>query len=99
MHEDFELRIFGEPPSTGAEGWRGYATAFPNYLIHPHRMAVEGQTAAILGHTTGSHLALPDEVEAKLALIWLCELSEGKVLSWTLIEDEPAARERWGLAV
>jgi len=98
MHERFELRVFDEPPSTGTEGWRGYATAFPNYLIHPHRMAVKGETAAIVGHTSGSHLALPDEEEAKLTLIWLCEVRDGKVLSWTLTEDNPAARGRWGLA-
>jgi hypothetical protein len=98
MHQAFELRIFGEPPSTGTEGWRGYANAYSSYLIHPHRMAVVGETAAIVGHTTGSHLELPDEEEAKLTLIWLSEVRDGKVLSWTLTEDTPEARERWGLA-
>ncbi len=46
MHEDHELCIFDEPPTVGREantpGWRGYAASFPDYLIHPHRMAVVG---------------------------------------------------------
>ncbi len=101
MHEDHELCIFDEPPTVGREantpGWRGYAASFPDYLIHPHRMAVVGDTAAIAGHTTGSHLNLPDEDEAKLTLIWLSELADAKVRRWSLIEDTPANRERWGL--
>lgn len=60
-------------------------------------MAVTGDTAAIVGHTTGSHLALPDEEEAKLTLIWLSEARDGKVLSWTLTEDNPLNRAKWGL--
>ncbi|MGE0601056.1 MAG: hypothetical protein AB7J35_15945 [Dehalococcoidia bacterium] len=39
MHEEHELRIFDESPTGGREanepGWRGYATSFPEYLIHP----------------------------------------------------------------
>ncbi len=97
MHEAFELRVFDEPPTLGADPWRGYAQAFPRYLIHPHRMSETGNVAAVLGHTTGSHLGLPDEEEAKLTLIWLCEVSDGKVLSWTLLEDTGPAREHWGL--
>ena len=101
MHEDHELRIFGEPPTVGREAnigaWWGYATSFSRYLILPARISTSGNTAAILGSTTGSHLALPDDEEIKLTLIWLCEIADGKVLRWTLIEDTPANREQWRL--
>ena len=102
MHQDHELRIFNESSAVGLEaneaGWRGYASSFPDYLIHPQRMAVSGAVAAILGTTTGSHLGLPDEEEMKLTLIWLSELRDGKVVRWELIPDTEANRARYGLA-
>ena len=56
----------------------------------------EGRVA-VLGHTTGSHLGLPPEEEQELTLIWLAEVSDGLVRSWTLVEDTPRARREWGL--
>ena len=101
MHEDHELCVFDEPPTAGRKnnvpGWRCYASSFPDYLIHPRRMAVVGDIAAVLGHTTGSHLGLPDDEEAKLTLIWLCELRDGKLLRWSLVPDDARNRARWGL--
>ncbi len=98
MHE---LRIFDEPPTVGRDaninGWRGYASSFPDYLILPARIAARDSTAAVLGTTTGSHLGLPDAEEMKLRLIWLCEISDGKVLRWTLIPDTAGNRAEWGL--
>ena len=101
MTEDHELRVFDEPPQRGRSvaeaGWRGYTRAFPNYLIHPRRLAVKGNVVAILGHTTGSHLRLPDEEESKLTLIWLAGIEGDWVSSWTLIEDTPQNRQAYDL--
>lgn len=101
MHPEHELRIFDEPPTTGREanvpGWQGYASAYPEYLILPSRIAEKGNVAAVLGTTTGSHLGLPDEEERKLTLIWLCEAADGLVRRWTLIEDTSANRTAYGL--
>jgi hypothetical protein len=101
MDKEYSLVIFGkaeEGRERGIEGWRGYASAYPNYLIHPHRMVVEGNRAAVLGHTTGSHLGLPDEKEEKLTLIWVADVTiEGLVRTWELLEDNPKNKRETGL--
>ncbi|MGH3380797.1 MAG: nuclear transport factor 2 family protein [Actinoallomurus sp.] len=102
MSDDHELKVFDEPPLTGravnAEAWAGYFAAFPDYVIYPHNIAADGETVAILGHTTGSHLGLCDDAEADLTLIWLVRTKTGEALSWTLIEDTPAHRSTYGLS-
>src|SRR4051794_28983673 len=58
------LDVFDEPPLHGRDAnldaWRGYATAFPEYVIYPERIVEHDGQVAVLGHTTGSHLGLPD---------------------------------------
>jgi len=99
--EDHRLEIFDEEPVVGrtanASAWHGYMTAFPRYTIHPHRIRADGNVVAILGHTTGSHLGLPDAEERKLLLIWLAFVREGKIERWCLIEDTTSNREQFGL--
>src|SRR5205809_6872227 len=96
MTDDHELRVFAEPPQRGRKvvtaGWRGYAGAFPRYLIHPRRFAVQGERVAVLGHTTGSHLGLPDEEERELTLIWVADVRGDQVACWRLVEDTPEQR-------
>jgi ketosteroid isomerase-like protein len=101
MTDDHELRVFDEEPLRGkqanVEGWHGYAAAFPAYTIVVHEVGEREARVAVLGHTTGSHLGLPAEEEQELTLIWLAEVSDGLVRSWTLVEDTPDARREWGL--
>ena len=101
MAEDYALVVFDEPPqvgrANGIEGWRGYATASPEYVIHPRRLAAQGDTVAVLGHTTGSHLGLPDAEEEQTTLIWLGVVSDGLVTRWVLIADTPDNRAKHGL--
>jgi hypothetical protein len=52
---------------------------------------------AVLGHTTGSHLGLPDEQESKLTVIWVADVRDGKVASWRIIEDTSQRRAASGL--
>jgi ketosteroid isomerase-like protein len=100
--DGYYLKVFDEPVEEGRErgieGMLGYCQSFPRYLIHPTRLAVKGDVVAVLGFTTGSHLGLPDEEESKLTLIWLASVRDGRVVSWTLIEDTGANRREWGLA-
>src|SRR5258706_1856360 len=67
MNPDHRLEVLDEEPLVGTEAntdaWRGYFDSFPRYVIHPHRIAERDSRVAILGHTTGSHLALADEDE------------------------------------
>jgi len=62
------------------------------------RLAWPGTTVvAILGHTTGSHLGLPDAGERELTLIWLAFVRGGTVDRWQLIEGSSSNRRQSGL--
>lgn len=101
MTGDHELRVLDEQPLVGKDAnlaaWRGYVDRFPDYVIYPRRIADGGGTVAVLGHTTGSHLELPDAEESRQTLIWLAEVVDGAVRTWTLVDDNPANRRRLGL--
>jgi hypothetical protein len=66
-------------------------------VISPHRIVGRGVQVVVLGHTTGSHLALPDEEESQLTLIWRVLVRDGRLTLWQIIEDTPANREELGL--
>jgi hypothetical protein len=101
MTNDHELKVFDEAALVGREAnlaaWRGYIDSYPTYVIYPDRIAVRAGVVAVLGHTTGSHLDLPDEEESQLTLIWLAEVVGEAIRSWQLIEDTPDNRQRLGL--
>ena len=101
LADDHELRVFDEPPVAGRreniEAWRGYFLSFPDYTIYPRAIAERDGTVAVLGHTTGSHLGLADDRERSRTLIWLAVASHGELRSWTLVEDSPSNRRRFGL--
>ena len=69
----------------------------PLPVVYPRRIADNEGTVAILGHTTGSHLGLASDEESRLTLIWLAEIADSAVLSWSLIDDTRANRRRFGL--
>jgi hypothetical protein len=96
MTTDHELRVFDEPPLEGKQAnvaaWRGYFSAFPRYVIHPHTLVADHAEVVVLGHTTGSHLGLPDEQERELTLLWRAVVTGGRLMLWQLIEDSPARR-------
>ncbi len=102
MTEDHELRVFDELPLTGRtpniSGWQGYADAYPDYVIHPHQITDHNTRVAVLGHTSGSHLGLPDAEERAHTLIWLAEVTHGALRLWQLVPDTPANRETYGLS-
>jgi ketosteroid isomerase-like protein len=102
MSADHRLCVFDETPLTGRDenerAWAGYFDAFPSYVIYPHRIAESAQgVVAVLGHTTGSHLRLADDEESRQTLIWVAEHHSSAISGWTLIEDTPLNRERYGL--
>ncbi|HSR85596.1 MAG TPA: hypothetical protein VLM11_15590 [Streptosporangiaceae bacterium] len=102
MTDDHELAVFDEEALRGKtanlEAWKGYAAAFPRYVIYPR--AIEEPRAgwvAVLGHTTGSHLGLTDLEERALTLIWLAEVCNGQLRCWRLVKDTPERRSELGL--
>jgi ketosteroid isomerase-like protein len=102
MTDDHTLVVLDEAPLVGkhanVEAWRGYATSFPDYVIHPHRIVGRGDEVVLIGHTTGSHLGLADDEESKITVIWRAEVRDGRLASWQIIEDTPAARAALALA-
>jgi ketosteroid isomerase-like protein len=99
MTDDHELRILDERPVAGraqnVEAWRGYFAAFPAYVIYPERIAERGETVVILGHTTGSHLGLADEVEATMDVLWTATARSGRLETWCILDDGPTARDQF----
>ncbi len=102
MTDDHVLQVLDEKPvatrDVNVRAWKRYFTSFPDYVIHPHRIAENGDQVAILGATTGSHLALPDEEEMKHTLIWLAVTRDGKLTRWQILEDTPQNRATHALA-
>jgi ketosteroid isomerase-like protein len=103
LHADHQLVVFDEPPVVGrdatVEAWRGYFTAFPEYVIYPRVLVEHGTRVAVLGNTTGSHLGLPDDDELALVVIWIAEVDQGRLTRWHVCEDSPALRGALGLPV
>ena len=101
MAEDHRLQVLDEPPligrSANIEAWRGYFDAFPHYVIYPHLIVDRAFGVAVLGHTTGSHLDLPDDAETKITVIWHAYVAGGFLRSWAVIDDTTEARARYGL--
>ncbi|HLF70530.1 MAG TPA: nuclear transport factor 2 family protein [Dehalococcoidia bacterium] len=102
MTDNHVLKVMDEPEVVGKqnlrEAWRAYFDAFPAYVIHPQRFAQNPGGVAVLGHTPGSHLGLPDEEEAKQTLIWNAGVRGDKLSAWVLLPDTPRAREALGLS-
>jgi ketosteroid isomerase-like protein len=57
MTDDHALEVLDEAPLVGKasniEAWRGYMSAFPDYVIYPHQLAERDGLVAVVGHTTG----------------------------------------------
>jgi hypothetical protein len=101
MTDDHRLRVFDESPSVGKEanvaGWRSYTSAFPDYVIYPHRVVARNAEVVVLGHTTGSHLDLSDEQESRLTLLWRAVVRDGRLQLWQLLSDTPERRIEYGV--
>ena len=68
--------------------WRKYLTENPDYTIYIRQVYTAGDRVILIGHTTGSHLELPEVVEFHTeGVIWLTEVSDGKVSTWQLLQD------------
>jgi uncharacterized protein (TIGR02246 family) len=70
---------------TMARGFAEYFTAFPDYRIHASKVLRSGDDIAIIGTTTGSHVA--PELEARETLIWTARIERGLVAEWRIYTD------------
>ena len=96
MTDEHALVVLDEPPLVGRranrDAWQGYFSSCPDYVIHPRLITADGASVAVLGVTTGSHLGLPDEEEARLSVIWLAHVVDGRLSSWRVAADAPELR-------
>ncbi len=103
MSDDHRLHVFDEAPLDGKqaniEGWTAYCSSFPDYVIYPRQLVASDVEVIVLGHTTGSHLALPDEQESRLTLLWRAVVRDGRLHVWQLIADTPQRRVDFGVGL
>ncbi len=95
MTDDHRLVVLDEVPVEGraanVEAWRGYFGSFPEYVIHPRQMTVEGGRVTVVGATTGSHLGLPDQEELQIGVTWRAEVNDKGALSLWQVASAPRA--------
>ena len=77
---DYEGKVF-----QGRNGWNDYFTESPDYKLHMKHLITSGDGVAILGRTTGSHVA--PEVEEKETILWTAEIRDDLVAEWRLYSD------------
>lgn len=68
----------------------GYLCEFPNYKIHVHHVLQSGNGVAIVGKTTGSHVA--PEIEEKETLVWTVEFKDGLISEWRIYSGDDYAK-------
>lgn len=80
------------------EGWHNYFTQFPDYMIHLAEAFVLSNTVILVGRTTGSHSGQPRAEEFQGTIIWVAETHQGKLRSWTILDDTPDNRASLNLS-
>jgi len=68
--------------------WKAYLETYPDYQIYIRRIILNDDVVYLMGHTTGSHLNLPDEEEFhEEGVIWASKVDQGKISLWQLYND------------
>jgi hypothetical protein len=68
--------------------WEDYINTYVHYRIYIRQIFELEESVAIVGHTTGSHLALSDEVEFHSeGAIWLVKVAQEKITHWQIFSD------------
>jgi hypothetical protein len=71
-----------------AQIWRDYLSDNPDYKIFVRQAYQSGDRVVLIGHTTGSHLNLPEIVEFHTeGVIWIAHTRDDKVTAWQILED------------
>jgi hypothetical protein len=78
---DIQGRVYYEP-----EFMENYLKAFSKYKIHIHHVLRGGDGVAVIGHTSGSHVA-PD-IEENEVLVWTAEMEDGLIAEWRIYSTE-----------
>lgn len=92
---DFKLIDMAGEVFRGRSGWEDYFSANPDYRIHIQHILTGGSGVALIGRTTGSHLAA--DIEAKETVLWTAEVRKGLVAEWRIYSTINATSKQ-GLA-
>ena len=102
MTDGHSFAAFDEPPTVGRaamkQAWASYLGSWPRYRIYVDQIVSVGNgMVAALGTTTGSHLALPDEIEESHPVIWTAHVDGGRLSDWRIYEPTETLKEQLGL--
>jgi hypothetical protein len=89
--EDFTMIDMAGDVFVGRDGWEGYFEPYPVYKIHPQKILVSGNSVAIVGKTTGSHVE--SKVEVLETILWVAEIRDGLVAKWHIFGDVEETKE------
>lgn len=82
-----------------AAAWGDYLSTYPNYHIYIRQLFENENDVILIGHTTGSHLDLPDEEEFHdEAVIWVATVEDGLLSAWKLYNDTVETQLQLNLA-
>jgi limonene-1,2-epoxide hydrolase len=84
MTKDFTFIDKAGDITHGRERW-DYFEMYPEYKIHVNHILKSGNSVAIIGKTTGSHV--PPELEEKETIMWIAEIEKGHVAEWRIYSD------------
>ena len=93
--EDFTFIDMAGDKFVGRDEWTDYFTDYPDYKIHVLQTLLSGNGVAIIGKTTGSHLA-PD-IEVLETVLWTAQVRDGMIAEWRIYSDLQDAKEKLGL--
>jgi ketosteroid isomerase-like protein len=88
--EGFTLIDMEGEKSVGRDGWESYFSDYPDYRIHVEKFLLSGDSVAVVGKTTGSHV--DSRVEVLETVLWVAEVREGLVAYWRIYSDFDEAK-------
>ena len=83
--KDFTLIDIDGNRFVGKDDWKSYFTENPDYRIHIHNILLSGDSVAIIGKTTGSHV--DSQTEILETVLWIADVRNGQVSFWRIYSD------------
>ncbi len=79
------------------EGWAGYFSSCPDYMIHVSQVYELGEHVALVGRATGSHTATSRRGSFREPSVWIAGIRGDLVYSWSIAPYDERTIERLGL--
>ena len=89
--EDFTFIDVSGNVFTGRDGWEDYFSTYPDYRIHIEKILKGGNSIAIIGKTTGSHIE--PKLEVLETVLWVAEVIDDLVSKWRIFSDVAEAEK------